>query len=543
MSQMSRIPSWLLVFVVTLLAAPWPIAAQPGAVPPPFAVVGACPAETVRNSALGVALPLPTGWEEATPNMAPPGEISLAVPGYAGAPRLLIDSLGVTTDPDPTHAAAVAAARLARGLSVPITRTPLIVANAPGMLLQGLPGQTATVQIVLAHAGGLYRIILFGSPTLTPAGRAVLDSISFIPRTAPFPKPSTPADPLPGPIPSILALTVGRTPGGDGVAVGITSHAYRPNQVVALHLCWQGTPLSAIRTVPSYDTLDRVVRTDSRGDLMVTLTVPIVPTRYSAYTVRLFAHDARIGNLLGAASGLVGSGRPTSGPAACPPTYRDVPNTRAEVHIAIDWISFVHTGGVDYATPVERGGRALAPADIEPRVATICFQVADHVEVPTYQVKDGDAAFLTPGTPLYAVRGYRPTFRLAAWQANQLTLFEVDRNPRARQGGDLFDIGGKVRYIGVNSEADGTTELAAIRDPRTVQALVSQLLTAPIAPQLTNAEERGPRYFLAFHLMDGTAVIRSFWTGSGALAPGVLLPPAIGTTVRVAVARAARHGA
>jgi len=118
----------------------------------------------------------------------------------------------------------------------------------------------------------------------------------------------------------------------------------------------------------------------------------------------------------------------------------------------------------------------------------------------------------------------------------------VDSNPRARRGGDLFDIGGKVRYIGVNSEADGTTELAAIRDPRTVQSLVGQILTAPLTAHLTNADERGSQYFLAFHLMDGTDVIRSFWPGSGALAPGVLAPPAVGTAVRVAVARAMRHG-
>ncbi len=543
MSRLSRISSYLLAVVVTLPAAPWLAASQPGAVAPPLAVAGTCPAETVRNGALGVALPLPAGWEEATPNMAPPGEISFAAPGYEGAPHLLIDSLGATTDPDPTHAVAVATARLARETSMPITRTPIIVAETLGVLLQGLPGHTANVQIVLAHAGGLYRIILFGNPVLTPTGRTVLDTIGFIPRTAPFPTPSTPTDPLPGPIPSMLALTVGRTPGGDGVAVGVTSHAYRPDQVVSLHLCWQGTPSPAIRAVPSYYTLDRVVRADSRGVLMTALTVPIVPARYSAYTVRLFAHDARIGTLWGAASGLVGSGRPTSGPAACPPTYRDVPNTRTGVGIAIDWISFVHSGGIDYATPVERNGRALTPADLGPRVATVCFQVADHVEVPTYRVKDGDAAFLTPRTPLYAVRGYRPTFRLAARQEGQLTLFEVDSNPGARRGGDLFDIGGKVRYIGVNSEVDGTTELAAIRDPRTVQALVDQILTAPVAWRLTDADERGPQYFLAFHLTDGTAVIRSFWTSSGALAPGVLLPPAVGTAVRGAVARAARHGA
>lgn len=72
---------------------------------------------------------------------------------------------------------------------------------------------------------------------------------------------------------------------------------------------------------------------------------------------------------------------------------------------------------------------------------------------------------------------------------------------------------------------------------------MDQILTAPVAWRLTDADERGPQYFLAFHLTDGTAAIRSFWTSSGALAPGVLLPPAVGTAVRGAVARAARHGA
>jgi hypothetical protein len=42
------------------------------------------------------------------------------------------------------------------------------------------------------------------------------------------------------------------------------------------------------------------------------------------------------------------------------------------------------------------------------------------------------AAYLDPGTPLYAVDGYRPSFRLAARREGRLVLYEAAENPSAR---------------------------------------------------------------------------------------------------------------
>jgi hypothetical protein len=94
-------------------------------------------------------------------------------------------------------------------------------------------------------------------------------------------------------------------------------------------------------------------------------------------------------------------------------------------------------------------------------------KLAEHmVEDPDKRYLDGDAAYLDKGTALYAVKGYRPGFRLAARRDGEPVLFEAAENPRARTWGDLLDLGGKVGWIGVN---DGSNRpLAALRDRQQV---------------------------------------------------------------------------
>jgi hypothetical protein len=155
------------------------------------------------------------------------------------------------------------------------------------------------------------------------------------------------------------------------------------------------------------------------------------------------------------------------------------------------------------------------------------------VNDPNYQTKDGDAAFLDAGTPVYRVRGYAATFRLVARDAGRLTFYEADTNPHARTGSDLLDIGGKVRYIGVNSEQDSTTELGAVKDPTQVAALVAMVLAAHVDQSFQ--EHESSTYFVAFHLDDGTAVTRAYWLSSGELTQGILLPAQFGAAIQAAL--------
>jgi hypothetical protein len=88
------------------------------------------------------------------------------------------------------------------------------------------------------------------------------------------------------------------------------------------------------------------------------------------------------------------------------------------------------------------------------------------------------------------VRGYRPTFRLAARQDGRLILFEADTNPRARVGRDLLDLEGKVRRISINSRADGRSELGAITDPKQVAAMVRMLDGGPVDQRMQPTSEQ-----------------------------------------------------
>lgn len=203
--------------------------------------------------------------------------------------------------------------------------------------------------------------------------------------------------------------------------------------------------------------------------------------------------------------------------------------------VLIDWVDFVQFGGITYQAVSPRPGRALSANDLCPVFATVHFQLNGHVHEPHYHAKDADAAYLAPGTKMYLVKGYTPAFRLAAYEQGSLTLYEADTNPHAHKGADLLDIGGKVTYIGVNSEQAGVTELGAIKEQARVSALINMVLQAPVDQSRVGQGEI--RYFIAFHLLDGTVVLRAFWPQSGVMQRGILLPPAFGDAIEWAVAK------
>lgn len=198
----------------------------------------------------------------------------------------------------------------------------------------------------------------------------------------------------------------------------------------------------------------------------------------------------------------------------------------------IDWVNFVRFGGITYVAVAIRPGRALAQSDLGPVFAIVKFKLDGNVHDPGYQTKDGDAAFLDAGSKVYTVKGYSPTFRLAAQQNNGLTLYEADTNPQARKGGNLLDIDGKVRYIGIVSEQDGITELGAIKDRGQVARLVGEILQAPVDQHRQGGDLR---YLLVFHLLDGTVVERTYWPDTGILARGILLPAAFEQAIKAAL--------
>lgn len=147
--------------------------------------------DVLVDRALGIGfVSLPSGWSVAPPGKYTPGTIGL-IKGLDDV-RLSVQPLGLADTRDEATAASTEADRLAQGLRVPITRTPVIVAGSRGVMLQGLPGP-ANVQIVLAHQGALYNIVAFDNDTLQQDQLQALASLHFVSRVGSFPSSTPPA--------------------------------------------------------------------------------------------------------------------------------------------------------------------------------------------------------------------------------------------------------------------------------------------------------------------------------------------------------------
>jgi hypothetical protein len=200
-------------------------------------------------------------------------------------------------------------------------------------------------------------------------------------------------------------------------------------------------------------------------------------------------------------------------------------------------IDAIRLGGITYTSwsdlnPHPPGVRQLTDSDLAREVARVTGNRLGQTESGP-SLRSGEATFLSVGTPIYAVRGYEPTFRLAARLRGQLRLYEPFEYPAARVGADLLGVAGEVRVIGVY-DSDGQKQLGAIRNPERVRQLVTLLLRAPVAHDQGFGE--GTTYTVTLHLLDGTAVTRSFNATTGYLNGGVMPPEEFTSAIKGAVA-------
>ena len=90
-----------------------------------------------------------------------------------------------------------------------------------------------------------------------------------------------------------------------------------------------------------------------------------------------------------------------------------LPGSSTACNASIDWVNFIQVGSTQYvAGPMPPG--VLQESDLGPVYAHVKFKVSGNVCDPGYRLKDGDAAFLDPGTPIYQVNGHPPSQELAA---------------------------------------------------------------------------------------------------------------------------------
>jgi hypothetical protein len=106
--------------------------------------------------------------------------------------------------------------------------------------------------------------------------------------------------------------------------------------------------------------------------------------------------------------------------AAC-----QLPGSSPTCNAQIDWVNFIQVGTTQYVAGLTQSPTVLQESDLGPVFAHVKFKVSGNVCDPNYRLKDGDAAFLDAGTPIYQVNGQPPAQQLAARFSGQIVVYKA----------------------------------------------------------------------------------------------------------------------
>jgi hypothetical protein len=233
--------------------------------------------------------------------------------------------------------------------------------------------------------------------------------------------------------------------------------------------------------------------------------------------------------LLGSSCDTLSAGAPkASGSPLTPSGSGTPPNCAA----AIDYPNFVRHDGIFYSAAHSSLGRSITSGDLGPERFRIKNTISMTNCDPHHQPVDGDAAYVPTGEPVFAVKGYAPTFRIAARHNNMLVLYEAESNPAARRGADLLDIEGRVKSIALLDQKTGRIAVSRLTDKSRVESLVRAIAGATIDPSYP-PQTSGPVDYvqLAFELNDGTTTVRSYDRTRGVVWRGIQVGTAFSSAV------------
>jgi len=202
---------------------------------------------------------------------------------------------------------------------------------------------------------------------------------------------------------------------------------------------------------------------------------------------------------------------------------RDCPTSEPGSYAEVDYVSFVKLDGITY-TQLGVYAEAPWPPALGERIGEVTCRLSGNAPL-YYRSKDGDAAFLNPGTPIYSLRDYAPSFRVAAESltVDGFAVYEASTNPNAKMGADILDIRGKVRLFRVRGATGGLSRPTDVHDADEIASIVGMVLDSPV-DHADREHGELDQYQVEFTLEDGTIVVRAYWPETGELSRGIMLP-------------------
>jgi hypothetical protein len=206
----------------------------------------------------------------------------------------------------------------------------------------------------------------------------------------------------------------------------------------------------------------------------------------------------------------------------------DCPPADAGGDALIDWVPFVRVGGLMFQATDQKS--RVEESDLGATVMTVTCTIGETVGNPDYRPRNGDAAYLAVGTELREVAGYRPDFRLAAWEQGAWRVYEVDDIADAETGEDMLDLRDKVQAVHLVEGERGTGILDSVEDPAHVAWIIEAILAAPVVPESDTLYDRlgnEAPMFVRFDMVDGTTVQRAWDVEAGLLSRRIKAPGAL----------------
>ncbi len=169
---------------------------------------------------------------------------------------------------------------------------------------------------------------------------------------------------------------------------------------------------------------------------------------------------------------------------------------------SVSWVDVLHVDGRTYerVDTMLPGQPRVERSQLGDQLTTVSCSIGDRVQDPGYRLRDREATFLLPDTPVHALVATPVVFRVAALEDGQPVVYE-HRPSTGSTGADLLPFPARdVVAVTFLSEDDGRTVRATLTDPGTVRRFVEQLQAAPVGDRPPLGEE--PRVFVALEFAD-----------------------------------------
>lgn len=183
----------------------------------------------------------------------------------------------------------------------------------------------------------------------------------------------------------------------------------------------------------------------------------------------------------------------------------------------IEWVDLVMINDVQYQSSFTEY-KLTEKIEKGKLLGKVNYQLADKACV-NHKVKNGDAAFLEEGTPIYEVKGYPTSLIVTA----EDKIYVVEENKKAKTVGDLYPIKGLVKNIYIESTEDGK-RIKAFSEANKNEFL-DQWLPLILNDQTKLINEKmyeDKNIFLGIELNNGFTFREVYWLNTNAFKNGAI---------------------